>query len=285
MKTVLSYIMEAVTTPIKFKTSKNIPNNVKYAEKVNIRKTDYVIIVIEEKDGFACALFEPKDLGAKVLYAYISTTENIVKHFEYALNPGRTKQTADLGADGEIHYGTTTTKAAMPKKLEKEIISGKSASDAFRRIDLSPDQVYYLIKNGNKTKGLWQVPHANYIDKSQTNADSFKICVDGVYYDDEINYVRDLMPNPNLDIKKTDKLVILNKSILADNSTETKHMSHIFYSDVDGVLFIIADRYFKTDGGKFIPCEFVKMDGDTLHLTKRNPIKASVDDVRAQINE
>lgn len=285
MRTVLSYIMEAVATPVKFKVSKNVPNNIKYAEKVNIKKTDYVIITIEEKDGFACALFDPKDLGANVLYTYLSTTENIVKHFEYALNPGKTKKTANLGADGELSYGTTTTKAAMPKKLEKELITDKKASDSFRRINLLPDQVYYLIKNGNKSKGLWKIPYSNYINKSQAKVDSFKICVDGVYYDDKITNVRDMTPNPNIGIKKTDKLVILNKSVLDSGMNETNAISHIFYPDVDGVLFIIADKYFKMEGGSCVPCSFVKMEDNTLHLTKMDKLRVSTDDIRAQISE
>lgn len=282
MISAINYITEALAETPKFKTSKNIPSNIKYAEKVKIRKIDYVIIAIEEQDGYACALYNPDEYNVK--YTYISTLENVVKHFDYALNPGKTKQTADIGADGEIHYGTSTIKAAMPKKLMKELVEGKKAVDSFRKISLEPDQIYYLIKNGNKTKGIWQVPYSNYVNKSQTNADSFKICVDGAYYDEKIN-LRDLMPNPKLGIKKTDKLVVLNELVLKDGATETNKVNHIFYPDVDGVLFIVTSRHFITDGGKFAPCEFVKMDGDTLHLTKLKPVRASVDDARAQVIE
>lgn len=282
MRTVLSYIMEAVATPIKFQKSKDF-DKIQYAEKVTIKKTDYVIVVLEEKDGFACALFDPEDLTGQNISCYLSTIENVVKHFEHALKPGRTKKTAELGADGEMHYGTTTTKAALPKKLEKEIVAGKRASDAFIKYGLAPDQIYYLIKKGKKPIGLWKVPYSNYIDKTQTKADEFKICVDGVYYDDKIEYLQELTPNPLIGIQKTDKLIVLNEDVLDDKVDETDITSHIFWPDVDKVLFVIADGYFCTDGGSFIPCSFVKMEDNTLHLTKMSKMRISVDDIRLQV--
>lgn len=276
MKSIEKYIIENLESTFKLKESKNLPDNIKYAENVSILGDKYFIFVTTTDKGYACALYSHQT--NKTAYLYLKNIDNIIYHFEYLLKGGKTKKIVTLGDDGELHYDRVKLKASLPKKYQQDIVDDKP-NKFYNNYNstLFPDQLYGLLKRQNR--GIWKISKEYYISKEDipTNED-IKICVDGVYYDESLdsNYI-DLVPNQKAGIDKKDTIIYLYKENLSNDDSH----SVTLYNE-NKVLFLLIDRSIKYDGGNAIVCVFDKFENHTLYLKTVEKIKLSKEDVSTQ---
>lgn len=262
MKSIQEFITEA-TNGISFKTSNYLPKNIKYADKVKIKKNEYILFIIECSDGYACCAYNPAEKISK--YIYLNTIDNILKHFEYIFNTGKTIKDAKLGPDGELSIGTKTIKKNLALKYQNEIIKSSTNAHSIFLQEGDADGLFYKLKNYNKSKGIWAISHDNYINKKTINSDNVKICVDNEWFDGHASY-GDILPNEKLQIEKGDQLVVLKDKMFS--KVDKNNINYLFAPNTKSILIIIADKNFITDGGNFILCKFVKFENNILYLTK-----------------
>lgn len=279
MKTIVQVISESLLEAPKFKDGKNLPFKVKYAEKVNIGNKVGCLILLPQSDGFACAFFDPSEYDSDAKFIYLKDTTNIIPIYKNLLSPGRAKKTSTLGPDGEMHYDVENIKTEMPKKYIKDIVD-KSASQVFK---IYPSDILYMIKNGNKPKGLWKNFKEDSIEKSQIDQTSFTICVDGQFCSDDVREYT-LVPNENFNIGNSDALVVIDPNSLESNNSNFK-LDYIFEGFTNRVLFGVSNRFSKYEGGKINICKFEKFENNTLYLTTSNNIKIAQEEARHQIVE